>query len=362
MPLDIYTSHDLYRVMFDPRQTVPTSSWLDRFYPNTYRSTQEEILFDKINASRRIAPFMLPNLPGRPIYRREGERIYSFKPAYTKPKDAVRPVEMLAMGPGEIVERTGRMTPQGRFDAEVIRITQFHRNAITRLWEYMAARALIDGAITIRYQTDAATTPGHSVTIDFGRAAGHTITLGAGARWGDAGVSVFDNIQAWVDIVAAAEFGGNVTDVIMGAQAAAAFLADESIKEKLDTQYRGSEEVMIRRGLIRTDPLDPFTYLGTLGSGVSCWRVSGPGNTFQNDDGTFTNIIGPKEALLVSPGVDGVRAFGAILDHHAQLQVYDIFPKMFDQDDPPARFIMSQSAPLMIPVNPNATLKATVLA
>ena len=105
MTLDIYTPYQLALVREDPRQTVTTSHWLDMFFPNTFVSTQEEIAFSKLNASRRIAPFMLPNEPGKPIYRREGERIESFKPAYTKPKDAVRPSEMIALTPGEIVTR-----------------------------------------------------------------------------------------------------------------------------------------------------------------------------------------------------------------------------------------------------------------
>ena len=105
MTLDIYTPYQLAMVREDPRQTVTTSHWLTMFFPNTFVSTQEEIAFSKLNASRKIAPFMLPNEPGKPIYRREGERIESFKPAYTKPKDAVRPSEFIALSPGEIVAR-----------------------------------------------------------------------------------------------------------------------------------------------------------------------------------------------------------------------------------------------------------------
>lgn len=358
---DIYTPTELYEVMFDPRQTVPTSQWLDMFFPRTFLSSQEEIMFDKIRANRKIAPFMLPNAPGRPIYRREGERIESFRPAYTKPKDAVRPSDALEMTPGEVVRRLPLQSTEARYNAEVIRITQYQRQAIERLWDYMAARSVIDGALTINYESDTGT-PAQSVVIDFGRDAGHTVTLGAGSRWGEAGVNIFNNLQSWVDLVANAEFGGNVSDVIMGAGAAVPFLASDDIKDKLDTNFRGSEEVMINRGIVRTDPMQPFTLLGRLANGLNVWRASGPGNQFQNNDGTFTNIIQPNEVFLGSAAVDGVRAFGAILDHAAALQPADIFSKMWDEQDPSARFIMSQSAPLMIPVNPNATFKATVLA
>ena len=69
---------------------------------------------------------------------------------------------MLALQPGELAGRMGLMTPQGRYDAEVVRITQYQRNAINRLWDYMGAKAIIDGAITVNYATDSGT-PGQSV-------------------------------------------------------------------------------------------------------------------------------------------------------------------------------------------------------
>ncbi|AWY08932.1 major head protein [Ruegeria phage vB_RpoS-V18] len=355
MPLDIYTPMDLYAVMFDPRQTVRTSTWLDTFYPNSFMSEQEEIMFDKIDATREIAPFMLPNLPGRPIYKGVGERIESFKPAYTKPKDAIRPSQALKLQPGELAKRLALQTPEARYNAKVVEIAKFHRDAITRLWEYMGARALIDGAITINYAVDAGT-PAQAVTIDFGRDAGHTITKAGGSQWGDVGVSAWDDIQAWYDLAAAAEFGAAPTDILMGSKAYAAFLADADVQAKLNKDIRGNESVTLDLGLIQKDPLNPFTLVGKFGT-VNVWLVSGIGNTFKSN-GTSVDILKSNEVLLVSRAVDGVKAFGAILDGAANLQPADIFSKMWDQEDPSARFIMSQSAPLMIPVNPNATVKA----
>ena len=361
MALDIYTPLDLYRVMFDPRQTIRTSHWLDMFFPNSFFSTQSQIAFDKINASRPIAPFMLPNEPGKPIYRREGERIETFTPAYTKPKDSIRPSEMLGLQPGELARRQALMSPQARYNAEVIRITNYQRDAVMRLWDFMAAKALLNGTIDITYQGPSGG-PGQSVTLDFGRDAAHTSALTAGNRWGDSGVSIFSSCQTEIDLVANAEFGGSVTDIVLGSQAAVPFMADDEIDKKMDSNYTNNTGVDVNRGLVRTDPMNPFTYLGTLGSGVNVWRYAGPGSKFQNNDGTFTDIMDPRDALFVSPAVDGVKAFGAILDNAANLEVADIFTKMWDENDPSARFIMSQSAPLMIPVNPNCTSRKRVVA
>lgn len=349
MALDIYTPMDLYAVMYDERQKVRTSTWLDMFFPNSFLSEQEEIMFDKIEASREIAPFMLPNVPGKPIFRPQGERINTFKPAYTKPKDAVRPSQSLKLQPGELARRQALMSPKARFDARVIEITKFHRDAITRLWEYMGARAVIDGQITISYEGAA------PVTIDFGREAGHTITKGAAARWGDSGISAWDDIQDWVDTVSSAEFGAAPTDIMMGSKAYKAFMADADVQKKLDKDVKGVDSVQLSQGLIVKDPMDPFTLVGYIGA-IKIWLVSGIGNTFVSG-GASASILKSHEVLVASRAVDGVKAFGAILDVNS-LQPADIVSKMWDQDDPSARFIMSQSSPLMIPVNPNATLLA----
>jgi hypothetical protein len=362
MPLDIFTPTELYGVMFGPNQRVVESRWRNQFFrPEAHYSDAEEIMFDKIDGSRPIAPFMLPNAPGKPIFRREGERIQTFKPAYTKPKDAVKPSEALARRPGELTKRLNEMSPQERFDMDVVRIARYHREAIERLWEMMSAKALIDGRLTINYTTDSGSTA-HSVDIDYGRAASHTETLLAGSRWGDAGVSIFGHIQRSIDTVAMADFGGSVSDVLLGAEAAAAFMEDtEIVDKKLNTLIRGTEGVRIEQGLLRQDPIDPFTLLGTLGSGVRVWRVAGRGNTFQNNDGSFSPILGSKQMLLVSPAVEGVFCFGAIQDIGYGLEATDVFTKMFDQDDPSARFILSQSAPLPVIVNPDSTFLSNVV-
>jgi hypothetical protein len=355
MPLDIYTPMDLYGVMFDPRQTVRQSAWLDMFYPNSHLSEQEEIMFDRIDASREIAPYMLPNLPGRPIYKGMGERVESFKPAYTKPKDAIRPQQALKLQPGELSRRLALQTPEARYNSKVIEIVGFHRDAITRLWDYMGARAVIDGSITINYAVDQGSAA-HAVTIDFGRDAGHTIVKGAGAKWGDSGVSAWDDVQEWCDLAGNAEFGAGVTDIFMGAKAYKAFMADADVQAKLNRDVKGVDSVQLNQGLLKSDPLNPFTLVGFLGE-VNIWRVSGIGNTFKSN-GTTVDVLKSNEVFLGSRAVDGVKAFGAILDGAADLQPAEIFSKMWDENDPSARFIMSQSAPLMIPVNTNATVKA----
>lgn len=351
MSLDIYTPRALAMVQEEESQTIRGSQWLNMFYPNTFMSDQEQIMFSEIDASREIAPFMLPNLPGKPIYRRDGERLKMFTPAYTKPKDSVSPsMGMKRTGP-ELVGRMAQMSPAARIAAVVGDITKKHLDGIVRLWEYMGARAVIDGQFTVSYSDS----PGQDVTLDFGRDAGHTITKGGTEEWGDAGVSAWDDVQEWVDIVAAADYGAQPTDIFMGSDAMTAFMKDADVQKRLDKDIKGVDTVLLDQGLILKDKMQPWTLRGMFGT-IRVWQVSGIGNTFKSN-GVTVDILKKNEVFIASQAVDGYRAFGAIEDLDS-MQATEIFASSWTEKDPSRRFIMHQSAPLMIPVNTNATLLA----
>ena len=72
--------------------------------------------------------------------------------------------------------------------------------------------------------------------------------------------------------------------------------------------------------------------------------------------GKPVEMLVPQSARGAHPGRDAVQ------DLAAQLQSLTVFADMWPEKDPSAMFIMHQSAPLMVPINPNATFKATVVA
>jgi hypothetical protein len=55
-----------------------------------------------------------------------------------------------------------------------------------------------------------------------------------------------------------------------------------------------------------------------------------------------------------------VQHYGAIKDEAAGMQALDYFSKSWTQPDPAVRFLMLQSAPLVVPYRVNATLAAKV--
>src|SRR5439155_18228195 len=117
--------------------------------------------FEKIpRVGRKLAPFVVPLAQGRPIFE-EGGRIGRFKPAYVKPSDPVTPTRALRKRPGSLLS-ADQPTPVQRYEAIKADILAYHRTAIERRWEWLAAKAVIDGKVTISgddYPT---------VIIDFG--------------------------------------------------------------------------------------------------------------------------------------------------------------------------------------------------
>src|SRR5690606_17505236 len=100
-------------------------------------------------------------------------------------------------------------------------------------------------------------------------------------------------------------------------------------------------------------------YVGVLGGNLEVWVY----NDYYTVDGVVTPFMSAKDIVLSGPSVQGYRCFGAIQDIHAQFQALSIFPRNYIvPGDVAIEQIVTQSAPLMVPVNPNATLKATVVA
>lgn len=342
-----YDTNTLLGVMSDPNYEAPSTYWLSLCFGTTVNFDDEFVDFEKLVGNRKLAPFVAPMSQGRPIYEL-GSEVTRFKPAYIKPKDPVSPARVIRRQPGELLPSALPNDPMRRRNVLIADILRTHRSAIERRWEWMAAQAVIGGKVTIEgddYPTR---------VVDFKRAAGHTITLGAGARWGDAGVSILGNITTWRSLVFNARYGGPTNRLTVGVDAWEVMRKDDEIKAQLDTQMRGTQAVLntgIRSG-------ENVEYVGNLSQNLQLWVYN---DFYEASDGTSTPFMSSKDVVLTGPNVNGVRAFGAILDVGAQYRPLPIYPKNWAENDPPVEFVMSQSAPLMVPVNPNNTLKATVL-
>lgn len=363
MAIDLWTPEDLYAIRSDDRMRELPSWILDTYFNQTYYSEDQTIKFaDLPESDRFLAPFVLPYDQGKALDVRHGYTVQDFSPPYIKLKNPVRPEDARIVNPLQLIngQRPGLAE---RFDMRTVQITEQHLRSIRVREIWMAARAFIDGKVLIEYERDqGASNP--SVLLDFGRDSGQTITLAGPSYWDDPDYDILGDVETWSNLMYLSYRGGAPNMIVVGAKVAPVFKRNKGIKDALDTRYRGNDSVQMNLGVQRLER--PFTFIGALASGLEVWTYKDTIDIPNGSGGkTKIDILNEKDVLMVAPGATGVRAYGAIYDVDAieggSVSV-DIFPKMFRTSDPGELYVMHQSSPLPIPLYPNRTLKAHVLA
>lgn len=343
-----YTTHQMLGVI--RKAPAPSAFWLNLLFRQQVNSQSKFIDFDQIDRGRRLAPFVAPTVQGKPM-KSEGHTTRRFAPAYVKPKHPVDPERLIKRMAGEAY--TGTMSLAGRRNAIVGDILVEQRDMIQRRWEVMAAQAAINGAVVVEgedYPTQ---------TVDFGRDPNNSVVKSGAGLWSDSSSNPCKDMEGW-SLAMARSSGYPVTDWIMGTNAYEAFIGNPSTEKQLNTDIKNSSQIMLDLGISQADENGAIIQLkGTLGSGIRVWVYS---DIYEDDDGNQIEIMDQDLVVGVNPaGVQGIRWFGAIMDAEAGYQSLEIFPKTWMNPDPSVEFVMSQSAPLMVPRRPNATFRAKVV-
>lgn len=334
--MDLFSTNILNAVVQDMKR--PASFLLDRFFTRVQTEETEEIHFDVDDGKRRIAPFVSPLVAGK-VVASKGFFTKTFKPAYVKDKrvfDANRPFKRWM---GEQVG--GTLSPQDRLRAMIAFDLEDQLTMLTRRMELMAAEALRTGKVTVtgdQYPT---------TVVDFLRDAACTPAALAGtARWGQAAAKPLDDLQTW-SLVSLLKAGVGTVDVIMDVDAWIQFRKDAKVETRLN-QWRNANVALA------TDAIqaEGGTYMGTIDA-FNIFVYAG----YYVDDQTGTEgpILPSGTVILTSAAVEGVRAYGAIKDLKS-LQPVPYFVKSWEEEDPSARLLLMQSAPLTVPHRPNASV------
>lgn len=334
-------------------QVVAAAEALDRFNPwirDTFFSTvvtfeTEEILFDKLGRRKKIAPFVSPNIPGKERQQRS-RTVRAYKPPYVKPKAGLNPSDAIARRAGE--GYGGTMAVMDRYDQMVLQTLADHENEITGREELMCVDALKTGQVV-------AVGDGINDTISYGRDAALTDALTTTARWGETGIKPLDSIRAWGRLIAE-KSGAVARKVVMGYGSAELFLADADVREILDNRRSGEANGVAMAGSASGGQDDVARLIGQI-DGVEYWEYL---QTYETDAGVSTHYWPQYGVGLMAPGVmNGHMTYGAILDIKS-LRAEQRFAKQYEEDDPSREVILTQSAPLPVPVEPNASFFATV--
>lgn len=327
-------------------QKTTTSFFLDNFFKKTINFDTEDIMFDKVfTDDRKLAPFVVPNVQGR-VLGITGYSSKSFKPAYVKPKHVVDPNMVLPRQAGENLA-TGSLSPEQRYNAVKAEIIRMHKVIMKNRNEWLAAQALQYGQVTIKGEDYPST------LVDFRRDASLTATLVGTARWSQNTGDPLANLKTMKRNVND-KSGAVVTKHIFGADAWDKLTFRVSLKDLMDTRYGGSET----RVTLMSDGLEGVEYMGVIQGLNGQGRVEAWVDTRKyidpetNAEAFYMNQNG---VLGITEAVDGIQCFGAIKDFEAGFKPLAYFMKNWLNKDPSVEYILSQSAPLMVPKQPDAT-------
>lgn len=341
MSIEMYETHELLGVV---ENTPPISTYfLDLLFPRVHTSDSEFIDFDLLDKGKRMAPFVVPHVQGQPMLQR-GYETRKFKPAYSKQKDAVDPRRGIMRRAGEKIG--GELSVAQRIDAVIVDIQKDHYENLVRTWEWMAAQAVIFGQVTLEGENYP------QATIQFGRAAANNVT--PAVAWSNPTTAKpLDDIKAAARRIKAA--GKQARRITMSPEAATAFFATAQVQAEFEWRRGTSLGSAIEKNAGLSG--DEAVFYGTLPGGIEVWELSA---TYEDNLGVEQPYLPAGKAVLTGD-VEGIRAFGAIQDDKADWKPLPVFPKMFTLPDPAGVFLLTQSAPLMVPLRPNASVLINAL-
>ena len=321
----------------------PSSFLIDTFFPNVQYSDTEFVSIDIFVDKRRLAPFCSPLVEGK-IVESLGYTTNDFKPAYIKQKTKLDPLRPVRRMRGERIG--GSVSPAEREQVNLIFEQDQHIQMIQRRLEWMAASALSGGTITVAGEGIPTT------TINFGRDSSQTVTLTGGNRWEQSGVSAVDNIDNWSAAVLQ-NSGLVVTDLIFTLGAWQSFRKDATLASVILSPQNGNAGLNVQGA----KPVSGGMYMGSWG-GRDLWLY----NDWYIDpaDGVEKPMLAANTVVLVSRGMEGTQAFGSIIDPEFSYQALPYAPKSWVEKDPAVRYLMTQSAPLVIPSAVNGAMAVVV--
>lgn len=350
----VYSTNTLIQVVKNLK--TAESFLLDKFFPGVYNSDTEYVSIDIDVGKRRMSPFVSPLVEGKLVEQRRYQTNI-FKPPYIKDKrapDLRRPV-MRMIGERIGGDDTGAERMMMNLEMEVADQVDI----LTRRMEWMASQALQTGTLTVSgegFETS---------QIDYGRDSSLTIALTGTAQWTEANVlnaagtgpgtaSPTQDVEGWQRQILK-ESGAKVTDIVFTTTAWEGFILDPRLRGAIYFPAQNSSGNIIDPGA----QIDKgAVYKGRWGQ-YDLWIY----NEWYVDENNVEKPMIPDGTVIMSgPMLQGMRAFGMIMDPKFSYAGLSYAPKTWIEEDPAQQFLLMQSSPLVIPSRVNASLAATVAA
>ncbi len=324
--IDLFDRRTMLRAL--EQSNPPKTFLLDTFFPTIQQSDTDTVDIDIIKGKRKLAPFVAPMHEGKVIVN-EGFETFTFKPPYIKAKKVTTAMDILKRSAGNTIYQN-ELSPMQKAAQKVGADLRELQEMITRREEWMAALALTTGKIHVQGE-------GINQVIDFQMPKDHKIELPTGKKWSDPNSDPISDLRRWQTKVV--QDSGLVPRIaVLGREALNALLEHKKMQKILDN---------LRMNVGHIDPK-------ALPNGAKYWGciedidLYSYNEWYLDDAGKEQPMIPENMIILGADNARTARHYGAIHDLDATAAVR-YFPKSWAQEDPSVRFVMLQSAPLVIP-------------
>ena len=333
------------------QQKAPNTFLQNRYFPDGTVFNTPQVLVEYKDGNQKLAPFVSPEVAGK-VVRRDGYEANAYKPAFIAPKRALTIDNLNQKGFGEALY--GELTPAERaVKITADDLTEMDEMIVRRI-EQMSAQVLQENALTMNHYGDDNKLV-ETKKIEFFNGENQAVYT-PNVDWNEADADILGDIAAIA--LELAKRGLPATDVILGTEAADAFLNNEKVQKLLDNRN-------FNIGVV--DPTENYpeaVFLGQINCKGYKMNFIQYAATYEAEDGSIKPYIDPKVAIVTAAAC-GVTNYGAItqIDYgntefstHAEKRV----PLYSIKDQ--VREVALRTAPLVQPKHKNAFIKATVIS
>jgi hypothetical protein len=324
------------------------------FFKSTFFSgmttfVTEEVLLDFRKGKRKMAPFVAPRVGGITM-ERQGYRTDKYRAPKIAPQRQITIDDLVIRGIGENI--FSQRTPAERQTELLGRDLAELDDMITRREEWMIRELLFTGKITMKGYVDYNNKSFIEETLDY--QVTNKETLAGASAWSANTSKKLADLKRWrLEVIQ--KSGRAPTMVIMGQDAADAFLSDSDVADKLK-QFNGR--------ILEVNPVvqdDALTYIGRIHDlGLDIYTYD---EWFLDDDGNEYPMVPPNQVLLARPNM-GEMLYGAVTQmDNGQFYTYEgaRIPKSWSDDENEQRMIRLSSRPVPKPEDVDDWFVATVL-
>ncbi len=343
--IDFFKTYVLQSII---EEQVPAVGFFqDRYFPTGAADIfkADKVLTEYKDGDRKMAAFVAPRVGDIPIDR-EGYAIHEYQPAYIAPSRFLTLDDLAKRGFGEALYTDLDM--QARAAKIMAKDLVELDNRITRREEWMAAQTMINNGCTMQEYIDD-TTVGDTKIIKFydGVTSDHIYTVSN--TWDSQNGDVYGDVVAMARKLS--RRGLPAADLVLGADAYDAFLADAKIEKMMDRRI-GFNDTAINEALTKYDGV---TYVGTFNFGGFRLAVFVADETYVDNSNNTQNFFPAKSAMVTAPNC-GHTMYGQItqIDYGStEFTTYAAkrVPKTFVDKRNDTRRVRLGARPLTAPLN-----------